>query len=72
MVKLSEILSWMEIDLIGDDSDVVDLSLDSRKVEQGYAFIALSGDSHHGIDFAYQAQRAGACVIFSEKKTMKK
>ncbi|HOP22606.1 MAG TPA: UDP-N-acetylmuramoyl-L-alanyl-D-glutamate--2,6-diaminopimelate ligase [Gammaproteobacteria bacterium] len=72
MVKLSEILSWMEIDLIGDDSDVVDLSLDSRKVEQGYAFIALSGDSHHGIDFAYQAQRAGACVIFSEKKDNEK
>lgn len=48
------------------DLDVKGLTLDSRKVALGYAFIAIPGAKQHGIYFAEQAINNGAAVILYE------
>lgn len=63
---LSTVLSWLDIDSEQLDIDVSGLCLDSRKIKKGNVFIALCGYDNHGIDFAYQVQRGGACAIFAE------
>lgn len=48
------------------DIDVTDLTLDSRKVRAGSAFIALQGLRSHGVAFSAQAIAAGARVVLWE------
>ena len=48
------------------DALVRGLTLDSRKVRAGDAFVALRGGSTHGIAFAPAAAAQGASVILSE------
>ncbi|WP_283708640.1 UDP-N-acetylmuramoyl-L-alanyl-D-glutamate--2,6-diaminopimelate ligase [Marinicella marina] len=48
------------------NQDIENLSLDSRKIKQGDVFVALSGFNVHGMDYAYQAERAGAIAILTE------
>ena len=48
------------------DIGIVDLTLDSRSVQFGGAFIALPGTRTHGIGFAAQAVNAGARAILWE------
>lgn len=48
------------------DVEIADLTIDSRKVRSGGAFIALRGLRSHGISFAQQAVNAGARVILWE------
>ncbi len=43
-----------------------DLCLDSRELKAGDVFIALSGFNVHGLDYAYQAERAGAIAVVTE------
>jgi len=47
---------------------VMGLSLDSRKVEQGFLFIACRGTQQHGLVYAKVAIERGACAIAYEKK----
>jgi UDP-N-acetylmuramoyl-L-alanyl-D-glutamate--2,6-diaminopimelate ligase len=53
------------IDLPGD-LRVSDLTLDSRSVRPGAAFLACRGGTHHGLEFAPRAVAAGASVILWE------
>ncbi|HET8897352.1 MAG TPA: UDP-N-acetylmuramoyl-L-alanyl-D-glutamate--2,6-diaminopimelate ligase [Rhodanobacteraceae bacterium] len=46
--------------------EVSGLTLDSRQVRTGDAFVALQGIHHHGIEFAPQAAARGAAVILAE------
>lgn len=48
------------------DLEIVDLTLDSRQVVPGGAFVALPGLRSHGIGFAAQAIQAGASAILWE------
>lgn len=48
------------------DLELAGLTLDSRLVKPGYAFIALKGERHHGLDFAEQAIAKGAVAIIYE------
>lgn len=52
----------------GAFSDVVvqGLSLDSRNVAAGEAFVALQGSREHGIDFAASALARGANIVLAE------
>ncbi|HEY0231362.1 MAG TPA: UDP-N-acetylmuramoyl-L-alanyl-D-glutamate--2,6-diaminopimelate ligase [Dokdonella sp.] len=43
------------------------LALDSRRVQQGDAFIALAGTQMHGIAFAPMAAARGASIVLAEK-----
>jgi UDP-N-acetylmuramoyl-L-alanyl-D-glutamate--2,6-diaminopimelate ligase len=45
------------------DGDIAGLSLDSRKLAPGEAFIALAGANQHGLKYAAQALERGAAVI---------
>ena len=45
---------------------VSSLSLDSRQIEVGGAFVALRGLNHHGIEFAPAALARGAVVVLAE------
>ncbi|MGZ4958280.1 MAG: UDP-N-acetylmuramoyl-L-alanyl-D-glutamate--2,6-diaminopimelate ligase [Methylomonas sp.] len=60
-MKLSELLKGLvEVET---DVDVNGLTLDSRKVNPGDAFIALHGASQHGIAHARQAIASGAITV---------
>jgi UDP-N-acetylmuramoyl-L-alanyl-D-glutamate--2,6-diaminopimelate ligase len=54
---------------VGPFADVVvrGLSLDSRAVAEGDAFIALQGSRGHGIAFASQARTDGASIVIAER-----
>lgn len=65
-IDLSEILQWLSIDSKFLGIEVTGLCMDSRKVKPGDLFMAINGDDNHGVDFAYQVQRAGACAILAE------
>lgn len=53
-------------DFVPPDLEITDLTLDSRAVTPGAAFVALPGTRTHGIGFAAQAVNAGACAILWE------
>lgn len=63
---LSTVLRWIDIDSEKLEIEVSGLCIDSRKIKSGDIFIALCGYDNHGIDFAYQVQRGGACAILAE------
>ena len=46
--------------------EIRDLALDSRQVEPGTAFLAVSGETNHGLDFAADALARGASAIVFE------
>src|SRR5687768_9803520 len=56
----------LSADGVPADIEITDLTLDSRKVRPGSAFIALPGTRTHGIGFAAQAVSAGARAILWE------
>lgn len=49
-----------------DDRDIQGVSLDSRFVVPGGAFLACAGISSHGLDYAEQAIRQGAAAVLWE------
>lgn len=53
-------------DFVPPDLEITDLTLDSRAVTPGAAFVALPGTRTHGIGFAAQAVNAGACAVLWE------
>ncbi len=64
--RLNDLLAWMGQPPVGENPVVSGLCLDSRRLRAGEVFLALSGHQIHGLDFAYQAQRAGAVSILAE------
>lgn len=48
------------------DLRIEGLSLDSRTVRSGEAFIAVAGAKSHGLEFAGEAQRRGASVVIHD------
>jgi UDP-N-acetylmuramoyl-L-alanyl-D-glutamate--2,6-diaminopimelate ligase len=54
------------VDFVPPDVQITDLTLDSRAVRPGSAFVALPGTRTHGIGFADQAVKAGARAILWE------
>jgi|KBSMisStaDraftv2_1062788.scaffolds.fasta_scaffold57281_2 UDP-N-acetylmuramoyl-L-alanyl-D-glutamate--2,6-diaminopimelate ligase len=51
---------------VPDDVEIADLTLDSRQVREGAAFLACRGRTHHGLDFARTAIEAGARAVLWE------
>lgn len=65
---LSNILSEDIVEILGrEDIDVTGITSDSRKVTQGYAFIALKGVQTDGHEFIDKAIELGAKVIVFEE-----
>jgi UDP-N-acetylmuramoyl-L-alanyl-D-glutamate--2,6-diaminopimelate ligase len=67
--KLSDILYKVNLTSISGSTDVVvkDIQIDSRKVQQGSAFVAVRGSVVDGHDFIGKATQLGASVIVSEQ-----
>ncbi len=63
---LHDILAQLGLPAAGEDLTVNDLCLDTRAIQPGDVFIALSGFNVHGLDYAYQAERAGAVAVITE------
>ncbi len=59
-------------DLLGAEAggharlEIVDLTLDSRGVRRGAAFVAVRGGREHGLKYARQALDAGAAIVLYE------
>ena len=65
-MRLSELLR----DVIGIDArldrEIRELSLDSKAIVPGAAFVALRGTQRHGIEFAAEAVARGAAIVLAE------
>lgn len=65
---LSELLFACELDvsLSGKQLQIKGLSMDSRKIEPGYLFLACQGTGGHGLDYFKSAMEAGAVAVLAE------
>ena len=73
--ELSQLSKTFKLEgLEGVDASLTinDLCLDSREIKPGDVFVALSGFNVHGLDYAYQAERAGAIAVISEPTKAKR
>lgn len=59
-MKVSEAATLMNADLIGDDGEFQGCGTDSRSLERGALFFALSGKNYDGHAFVEEAHRKGA------------
>ncbi len=70
-MKLQELVSNIQVDIIdthGDkDVDVKGIASDSRKVSEGFAFIAAQGVQVDGHEFISKAIESGAKVIIYDR-----
>jgi len=65
-MPLAELLHGFADASAAGELAVSGLSLDSREIAEGDAFVALRGGKGHGIDFAARAVEQGARVILAE------
>ncbi|MGN0532157.1 MAG: UDP-N-acetylmuramoyl-L-alanyl-D-glutamate--2,6-diaminopimelate ligase [Eubacterium sp.] len=66
-MKLSQILDGIEVKNQYVDADVIDITSDSRKVEQGYLFVCIKGASFDGHSVAEQMLEQGAVAVVVER-----
>jgi len=68
MFKVNELLKATQGKLINSLQDIVikDISIDSRTIKKGEAFIAIKGNNFDGHDFIDEAIRKGASCIITE------
>lgn len=68
MQMLSDFARDLGVVLHGEDRAVTRVTTDSRALQAGDLFVALSGDRHDGHDYLAQAQAAGAAgaLVFHE------
>ncbi len=67
-ISLKQLLSDVMPHAYLPDIPVKGLTLDSRKVQDGYVFVALSGQTEHGLTFAQDAIKNGAVAVLCDKK----
>lgn len=67
-MKLKELIKKSLGILIESDAEVTGVAQDSRKVLEGYVFVARSGEYNDGHDFAKKVVSLGAVAIVGERK----
>lgn len=67
LLVLAEILS---AELIGTDSQIIDVKTDTRKMTTGCLFVALKGKNFNAHDFAYDAVSEGAKALLVSQHLM--
>jgi len=65
-LTLAELLDGIAFVNGHDDREVLGLCVDSRKVNPGDCFVALSGEDCHGAEFIHDAITAGATAVLVE------
>ncbi|WP_455365232.1 UDP-N-acetylmuramoyl-L-alanyl-D-glutamate--2,6-diaminopimelate ligase [Kaarinaea lacus] len=68
-VKLRQLLQGIAKVNDKDNRLVTGLSLNSRTLQQGELFCALAGHKEHGLNYAAQAIKAGACAVIWDADT---
>ncbi len=68
-MKLSELLSGLDIKTEYTDIEIKDVAFDSRKVTIDTLFVCINGESVDGHNYAKSAEQLGASVIVAERKT---
>jgi UDP-N-acetylmuramoyl-tripeptide--D-alanyl-D-alanine ligase len=73
MFKIPELLKATQGKLTsGDDGVIVkDISIDSRQIRKGMAFIAIKGDNFDGHNFIWKSVEKGANCVITERKIKK-
>lgn len=68
-MKLNELLNGTGIDLgfIKEDTEIVSITCDSRRVEPGCLFVCIVGTAVDGHIYAEAAQAAGAAVVVTQR-----
>lgn len=68
-VSLAEILAVLENPMLAGDSDVLvsGVTHDSRLIQPGWLFVAISGETSDGHRFVSRAREAGAAAVVAEK-----
>lgn len=68
-MKLNQLLQNINIisKKIVNDSDIKGIAIDSRKIEEGFAFICFEGTKSDGHDFIKNAIEKGATTIITQK-----
>ena len=61
-MSVAAVAEELEMPLIGDDVMFTDLSIDSRTLNPGEAFLALKGENFDGHHFIAEAEKAQAAV----------
>lgn len=74
MFKISELLEAAHGELISGSRDVVvrGISIDSRRVKKGEAFLAIKGDKFDGHDFIPEVIRKGVRCIIAQRLSSQK
>ncbi len=67
-IKLSKIAKLLSLELIGDDQDIKNLSIDSREVKNGDLFVAIKGENHDGHNYIQESIKNGASAILCNDK----
>ena len=62
-IKLSKIANLLSLDLKGPDTEICNLTIDSREVKTGDFFVAIEGIKFDGHDFIQDSISNGACAI---------
>ncbi|GGK76918.1 UDP-N-acetylmuramoyl-tripeptide--D-alanyl-D-alanine ligase [Amphritea balenae] len=66
--RLAELAEPLSATLLGDDCDILRISTDTRKIQQGDLFIALKGDNFDAHDFIGLAESKGAAAVVVDHK----
>ena len=66
--SITEAVQPFLCDSQGRKNDITGIAYDSRKVEPGYAFVAIPGEQADGHDFINDAIARGAAVILAERE----
>lgn len=67
-VSIAELAEKLDAELIGDDAVFSNLSIDTRTLKPGEAYLALRGERFDGHDFTVAAVDAGASALVVENK----
>ncbi len=70
MMRLSELLSVLDAQLIGEDIEFTSVGTDSRSIEQGQLFVAITGEIFDGNQYAVQALAQGAAAVLVSDNTV--
>lgn len=66
-LSLARVATHLGVDLMGEDVNFSQLSINTRTLQPGELFIALSGEHFDAHQFIKQAEAKGACALVVEK-----
>ena len=68
-MKLSQLLSGLDVKTQYTDTEIAGITFDSRKVQKDFLFVCIDGETVDGHKFAKSAEQLGASVIVGQKQT---